>query len=97
MLASCKLRKSADVVVSKYRKLGLTPYIVKVDLGDKGEWLRILTGHFENQEEALEIKTKNRLTGVKVVKMPYANLIGSYPSESEAAGVVENLENMGIK
>ena len=62
MLASCKLRKSADVVVSKHRKLGLTPYIVKVDLGDKGEWLRILAGHFENQEEALEIKKKNRLT-----------------------------------
>lgn len=95
MLASCKLRKSADVVMSKHRKLGLAPYIVKVDLGDKGEWLRILAGHFENQEAALEIKAKNRLTGVKVVKMPYANLIGSYLSKSEAAGVVENLENIG--
>jgi len=95
MLASCKLRKSADAVVSKHRKLGLSPYIVKVDLGDKGEWLRILAGHYENKEEALKVKNKNNLTDSKVVKMPYANLIDTYSSKSEAAGMVQNLEELG--
>jgi hypothetical protein len=53
--------------------MGLSPYWIKVDLGDKGVWFRVFTGYFKNKEEAeaeVELK-KNRLALLELGYCPY--------------------------
>jgi len=85
LLSSCKERENALAALSGYRQTGLTPYIVRTDLGGKGIWWRTLTGHYRTLAEATQAKNALKLSDAVVVKTPYANLIGQYGSESEAA------------
>jgi cell division protein FtsN len=82
-LGSYPSRERADKAISGYRKKGLSPYWVKVDLGDKGVWYRVFMGHFENKENAEQFITKQQLSGAGVKKPRYANLLGGYESEEE--------------
>jgi cell division septation protein DedD len=85
LLSSCKERENALGALSGYRQAGLAPYIVQTDLGSKGVWWRTLTGHYRSLAEATQAKTVLKLPNAVVVKTPYANLIGQYGSEAEAA------------
>ena len=85
LLASCKERENALATLAGYRQTGLTPYIVRTDLGGKGIWWRTLTGHYRTLAEATQAKNALKLSDAVVVKTPYANLIGQYGSESEAS------------
>ena len=69
--------------VSTYRKDGLSPYYVKGDLGEKGIWFRIFTGHFERKEQAEELISKKRLKDAGAKNTRYAALIGSYSTKEE--------------
>ena len=60
-------------MLSKYKKINLEPYAVKVDLGQNGIWWRIYAGHYETREEAIKEKNKHGLTDKIVLKEPYAN------------------------
>jgi cell division protein FtsN len=82
-LGSYPSRERADKAISGYGKKGLSPYWVKVDLGDKGMWYRVFTGHFENEKSAEQFIIKQQLSGAKVKKPRYTNLLGSYDSEEE--------------
>jgi len=73
----------AKKAIAGHRKKGLSPYWVKVDLGQKGTWFRIFTGYFESRKEAeLYIKEKGIAEGVSK-RTKYANLIGAYRSPAE--------------
>jgi cell division septation protein DedD len=74
-----------------YRRAGLTPYVVQTDLGDKGTWWRTLTGSFKSLEEASQARKALNLADAVVVKTPFANLVGTYPSEAAAAEMAARL------
>jgi cell division septation protein DedD len=84
LLSSCKEKPSALAAAAKFRKNGLTPYIVETDLGGRGLWWRILSGYYRTLEEASQARKALRIPDAVVVKTPYANLIGQYGSENDA-------------
>ncbi|UCG05100.1 MAG: SPOR domain-containing protein [Desulfobacterales bacterium] len=94
MLSSCRLWESVSKLLSDYQERNLSPYFVKVDRGESGIWWRILLGHYKTREEALRIREKNNLSESLVVKMPYANLIDIFSSETEAMAIMEHLEKL---
>jgi hypothetical protein len=95
MLASCRLKKSAQEVVSQNRKKGLTPHIVKVDLGSKGVWYRVFAGQYKNRDAALKVKKEHNLKDSLIKKTPYVNQIGIFNSEKETASMKKRLEKLG--
>lgn len=95
MLASCRLKKSAQEVVSVNRKKGLKPHIVKVDLGPKGEWWRVFAGQYRNRGEALKVRKDLKLKDALIKKTPYANEIGIFDSEIQTMGMAKRLEKLG--
>jgi len=54
LLSSCQQQESVQKVLTKYKKAGLNPYAVKVDLGKKGIWWRVYTGRYASREEAIK-------------------------------------------
>jgi cell division septation protein DedD len=61
-LGSYNRLKRADKAVSNFRAMGLSPYKVRVDLGKKGVWFRVFTGHFKTWNEAKKFKEEHGLT-----------------------------------
>jgi cell division septation protein DedD len=96
LLSSCKERENAVASLSAYRRTGLTPYIVQTDLGGKGLWWRTLLGYYRTLEEASRAKNALKIGDAMVVKTPYANLIGQYESETEAAETVARLDSKAV-
>jgi hypothetical protein len=94
MLSSCRQWESVSKLLSDYRKRNLSPYFVKVDFGENEIWWRILLGYYKTQEEALRIREKNKLSESLVVKLPYANLIDIFSSDTEAIAMMERLEEL---
>lgn len=95
LLASCRLEESAQIVYFNYKKIGLAPYIVKVELGQNKVWFRIFAGHYKTRKEALRVIKEYDLSASLVLKTPYANLIGIFSSEDEAADILGLLQRLG--
>jgi cell division septation protein DedD len=68
---------------SIYRKMGLSPYWVKVDLGEKGVWFRVFTGYFKKKEAAEAFIKENQIAEASSKRTKYATLIGTYTSEEK--------------
>ncbi len=81
-LASCRSRESAEKNIKIFTEKKLSPYWVKVNLGDKGTWFRVFEGHFENVQKAEEVIKRHQIKGARVKKTKYSNLIGTYSSEA---------------
>ena len=82
-LGSYRTPESLQKAVSTYRKKGLSPYWVKVDLGEKGIWFRVFTGFFKTRGVADAFIRENHLTGVATKHTKYAVLVGTYESDKE--------------
>ena len=82
-LASFRTSKRAERAFSEYKEKGLSPFQVKVNLGDKGIWYRLFTGYFEGIEKVGIFKKKHGLMEATIMKTPFANLIGIYSSPDE--------------
>ncbi|MBI5579355.1 MAG: SPOR domain-containing protein [Deltaproteobacteria bacterium] len=95
LLSSCRDRENALAALPHYQKAGLTPYVVQTDLGDKGTWWRTLTGSFKSLDEASRAKKAFNLADAVVVKTPFANLVGAYPSEAGATEMAARLGQLG--
>jgi septal ring factor EnvC (AmiA/AmiB activator) len=80
-LSSCQQQESVQKVLSKFKKINLEPYAVKVDLGENGIWWRIYAGHYETRREAIREKNKYGLTNKIVLKEPYANNAHTYDNK----------------
>jgi cell division septation protein DedD len=80
--------------ILQYRKTGLSPYIVKVQL-NKGTWYRVYTGHFEGREDANEYIAGKGLGGAKVIETPWAILIGIYFAPLECQERTKHLHDFG--
>jgi hypothetical protein len=95
MLSSCRLPQSAHKIVSNYQKAGLAPYVVKVKFDEGDEWLRVLAGHYQTRQEALNAKQEHRLSGAIVKRTPYTNLIGVYTSMDEMQIELRRIKELG--
>jgi cell division septation protein DedD len=96
LLSSNRLRENALTTLPGYQRMGLSPYIVHTDLGEKGMWWRTLIGHYKSLKDALQAKNSLKIDDAAVVKTPFANLVGDYPSEREAAEASVRLAQKGL-
>jgi type II secretory pathway predicted ATPase ExeA len=78
--------------LAEIKRMGLTPYLVKVDLGDMGVWWRIYIGFYSTEEEAKKLKTLYNLSNVTVQKTDYACRLGEFSDETEIANMFERLK-----
>ena len=95
LLASCRMRESVQKVLLNYHKIGLTPYVVKVELGKNELWWRICLGHYKSREGALKTIKEYGLSNSIVIKTPYTILIGNYSSGNEATEKLQSIKELG--
>ena len=88
LLSSCQLQESVQQVLSNYKETDLKPFVVKVNLGKKGVWWRIFSGHFETRESAVVEKNKSDFADKIVLKATDANLMLTDDGENEE--VIDN-------
>jgi cell division septation protein DedD len=96
LLSSNRGRENALSTLPVYQRKGLAPYIVHTDLGEKGKWWRTLVGYYRSLEDALQAQKALSIDNAAVVKTPFANHIGDYPSASEAAETAMRLTQKGL-
>jgi type II secretory pathway predicted ATPase ExeA len=82
----------AEQELVEIRQMGLTPYLVKVDLGDLGVWWRVYIGFYPTDNEAKKIKTLYNLSGVTVQKTEYACQLEGIVSETELMSMFDRLK-----
>jgi cell division septation protein DedD len=95
LLSSCRLPQSARKIVTEYKKVGLTPYVAKVEFKNGDVWLRVFAGQYQTRKEALTVKQKYHLSKALVKKTPYTNLIDTFSSEDEAKDTLQRLKGLG--
>lgn len=86
-----RLRKA----VTQYESVGLSPYWVQVDLGEKGMWFRLFAGSFKTRGEADAFIKESQIDGASSRHTRYAVLIGTYRSEKELNTERLELRDMG--
>lgn len=79
-LGSFQTLKGLHETVSQSRKIGLSPYWIKLHLGDKGTWFRLFAGYFRTREGADTFIKVKKIRGAQSKHTKYANLIGTYTS-----------------
>ena len=95
LLSSCRLPQSARKIITDYQKVGLTPYVAKVEFKNGDVWLRVFAGHYQTRKEALTVKQKHHLSKAIVKKTPYTNLIDTFSSEDEMKDTLDRLKGLG--
>jgi len=95
LLSSCRLPQSAQKIVTEYKKVGLTPYVAKVEFKNGDVWLRVFAGQYQTRKEALTVKQKHHLSKALVKKTPYTNLIDTFSSEDEMKDALQRLKGLG--
>jgi cell division septation protein DedD len=93
-LGSFRNLKRAKKAVSLYRKKGLSPNWVKVELS-KGTWYRVYAGHFEDAKKAERYRKEHRLGEASIKKTRFANLIDIYTSSDKLEEKIQSLRNLG--
>lgn len=89
------LREARDSLPGFAAK-GLSPYWVKVNLGDQGTWYRVFAGHFKNVQEAETLINEKQLQGAVVKQTGYTTLIDSAFSEDELRDQMTSLSQSGF-
>jgi len=78
-----------------YRGKGLSPYPVRVDLGAKGVWFRVFTGHFETRQEAQAFILEHPVSDGEARNTRFAVLIGTHASRQAAEAEMRALQSRG--
>ena len=81
--------------LQQFQNKGLSPFWVKVDLGGKGFWHRVLAGCFRQKSEAREVIRAKNLEGVIVADTKFAVIIGEYKDEKALRKMITSLETKG--
>jgi hypothetical protein len=82
-LGSFRTLERLQKAETTYASMGLSPYWVQVDLGEKGNWFRLFAGFFSTRREADAFIRENHMAGAFSRRTTYAVLIGTYKSEEE--------------
>jgi|GEM_PF-3976926 len=83
LLSSCQLRESVQQVLLNYKKTDLKPFVVKVNLGEKGVWWRIFSGHYETRLRANNEKNNRGLADKIVLKANQADSMWVHDERNE--------------
>jgi cell division septation protein DedD len=81
--------------MSEIRQLGLTPYLVKADLGDLGTLWRIYIGIYSTEEEAKQAKAGYKLVNATVQRTDYACQVGEFSKLTDGMNLFERLKQSG--
>jgi type II secretory pathway predicted ATPase ExeA len=81
--------------ISEIKQMGLTPYLVKADLGELGTLWRIYIGFYLTEEEAKKIKTAYKLANATVQKTDYACKVGEFSNLADGMNMFERLKKSG--
>ncbi|MBN2032685.1 MAG: SPOR domain-containing protein, partial [Deltaproteobacteria bacterium] len=73
----------------------ISPYWVKVNLGNKGTWYRVFTGYFHSAAEADAFFKKKNLKECEVRRTNYAILLGEFAGQEEAEEMIHRLSQIG--
>ena len=99
-VGSYRTAEAAQGVVRDLRQRGLIAFAAPIVLPDKGEWVRVYVGAYDDREEARA--TLSRLTSAGVVPegsvrdTPLAFPLGTYATPEEAGQRVSELAARGI-
>ncbi len=94
-LGSYKSLERAERAISECREKGLSPYWVKIDLGEKGVWYRVFSGYFQKREQANEFIKKKQIAESKSRHTRYANLIGLFAFQEELEEMKAEISKLG--
>ena len=84
LLSSCQQEESVKKVLSDCKENNIEAFVVKVDLGEKGIWWRIFTGHYETREMAAVEKNNKGLGDKIVLKSNVTDAMLAQEEEKEA-------------
>jgi type II secretory pathway predicted ATPase ExeA/cell division septation protein DedD len=93
--SSYQQEERASQELSEIKQMGLTPYLVKADLGDLGILWRIYIGFFSTEEEASKIKAAYKLPNVTIQRTDYACQVGEFSNETEGLNILAKLKKSG--
>ncbi len=93
--SSYQQQERAFPEISEIKQMGLTPYLVKADLGDLGTLWRIYIGFYPTEEEAKKIKTTYKLANATVQKTDYACQVGEFSNETDGMNMFAKLKQSG--
>jgi cell division septation protein DedD len=82
--------------MSSYETQGLSTYWSKVELGAKGTWYRVFTGHFRSAQEAEAFIQQKRIKDAEVKETRYSNLIGTFGNKQGGEEKALVLATMGV-
>lgn len=94
-LGSYRTLEKAQNEIAPYLRNGLSPYIVKVHLKEKGTWWRIYLGHFQTYGQGMQAKNRLGLQNSSIKNTAYANFIGSFSSERSMTDMLQHLKQSG--
>jgi len=94
-LGSYNSLEEVKEATSDYKEMGLSPYWIKMDLGEKGIWFRLYANYFQTREEADKLIKTKQIPGAESKKLNHVNLIGIYTSEEEVEKQKEIIEKLG--
>ena len=94
-LGSYRTQEKAQKEITPYVRNGLSPYIVKVHLKEKGTWWRIYLGHFQTYGQGMQAKNRLGLQDSSIKNTAYANFIGTYSSERSMTDMIQHLKRFG--
>jgi cell division protein FtsN len=94
-LGSFQTREKAEEAIAQYSSKGLSPFWVKVRLGDKGTWYRVYSGYFNDVEQAQRYIDQNDLTEAAIKNTAYADLIGGYNDGYDLRYMRQKIEALG--
>jgi cell division protein FtsN len=82
----------AERELAEIRQMGLTPYLVRADLGEVGVWWRVYIGFYATDEAALKAKALYNLSHVTIQKTDYACQLGEFSAETELSPLFDKLK-----
>jgi len=94
-LGSYPTHEKALNEIGPYLRNGLSPYIVKVHLKEKGTWWRIYLDYFQTYGQAMQAKNRLGLPDSSIKNTAFANFIGAYSSERSMTDMFQHLKRSG--
>ncbi len=86
----------AEMAIPYYQKRGISPHLVKVDLGEKGIQYRLFTGVFSTIAEAQQYLDQKQLTDKPIKPTVYSARIGSYQDKDQLAAAYVKTIGTGV-
>lgn len=85
----------AAAAIAEITKLGLSPYVVRVDSGDANIWWRLYIGLYATKQEARSVIKTYNLRDAAVLTTHYACRISEFTNETDLMNMFQQLKMSG--